>query len=102
MLLVLTSIQVAMLICVEAIASGEVGLVKRTYNAKSSISVRRAGRRNPFSVVHRLLLALESSEVIGRRIAKLAGGGVDARYCEDLQGSPRDRPPLFGQRICRS
>ena len=27
-----------------------------------------------------LLLALESSEVIGLRVAKLAGGGVDAQY----------------------
>ena len=33
---------------------------------------------SPWSTV--LLLALESSEVIGLRVAKLAGGGVDARH----------------------
>jgi hypothetical protein len=33
---------------------------------------------SPWSAV--LWLALESSEVIGLRLAKLAGGGVDAQY----------------------
>jgi hypothetical protein len=33
---------------------------------------------SPWSTV--LLLALESSEVIGLRVAKLAGGGVDAQH----------------------
>lgn len=33
---------------------------------------------SPWSTV--LLLALESSEVIGLRVSKLAGGGVDARH----------------------
>ena len=33
---------------------------------------------SPWSAV--LLLALESSEVIGLRVAKLAGGGVDAQH----------------------
>jgi hypothetical protein len=37
---------------------------------------------SPWSTV--LLLALESSEVIGLRVAKLAGGGVDAQYEADL------------------
>jgi hypothetical protein len=32
----------------------------------------------PWSIA--LLLALESSEVIGLRVAKLAGGGVDAQH----------------------
>ena len=32
----------------------------------------------PWSTV--LLLAMESSEVIGLRVAKLAGGGVDAQH----------------------
>ena len=34
-----------------------------------------------------LLLALESSEVIGLRVAKLAGGGVGAQYEAHLAGS---------------
>jgi hypothetical protein len=33
---------------------------------------------SPWSAV--LMLALESSEVIGLRVAKLAGGGVDAQH----------------------
>jgi hypothetical protein len=67
-----------MLICSEATASREAGPIKWSYSAESSISVRRAGRRYPLSGTV-LLLALESSEVIGLRIAKLARGDADAQ-----------------------
>jgi hypothetical protein len=36
-----------------------------------------------------LLLALESGEVIGLRVAKLAGGGVDAHHEADLMVSEK-------------
>ena len=77
-----------MLICSEATASREAGPIKWSYNAKSSISVCRARRRYPFPGTV-LLLALESSEVIGLRIAKLARGGADAQREAHLTVSER-------------
>src|SRR5215216_3552335 len=42
------------------------------------LAERRGAIFSPWSTV--LLLALESTEVIGLRVAKLAGGGVDAQH----------------------